>query len=93
MTKVKEPSQVYQLKITLRDIKPPVWRRVQVKDCTLATLHDIIQTYMGWDDYHLHRFTIGGEQYGDPRQWRDDGGDDTCHYNACGNLVKQSAPN
>jgi hypothetical protein len=74
MAKSKEPAQVYQLKVTLRDIKPPVWRRVQVKDCTLAKLHEVIQTCMGWDDSHLHEFDIGGERYGDPRQWQDDFG-------------------
>ncbi|MGH7222573.1 MAG: IS1096 element passenger TnpR family protein, partial [Gemmataceae bacterium] len=42
MAKTKEAGGVYQLKITLRDIKPPVWRRVQVKDCTLGQLNDII---------------------------------------------------
>jgi hypothetical protein len=66
MARTKEPGQVYQLKITLRDIKPPVWRRVQVQDCTLGKLHDIIRTSMGWDGYHLHAFDIGGEQYGEP---------------------------
>ena len=76
MAKTKGSAQVYQLKITLRDIKPPVWRRVQVKDCSLVKLHDIIQTCMGWDDYHLHEFEIGGERYGDPRQWPDDFGGD-----------------
>jgi hypothetical protein len=74
MGKPKVPAQVYQLKITLQHIKPPIWRRVQVKDCTLAKLHDIIQTCMGWDDYHLHEFDIGNERYGDPAQWRDDFG-------------------
>ena len=66
MAKAKEPGVVYQLKITLRDIKPPVWRRVQVKDCTLGKLHDTIQSVMGWTNSHLHAFEIGGEQYGEP---------------------------
>ena len=66
MAKAKKADTVYQLKITLRDIRPPVWRRVQVKDCTLAKLHDIIQTVMGWTESHLHAFEIGGEQYGEP---------------------------
>jgi len=74
MAKTKAAGVVYQLKITLRDIKPPIWRRVQVKDCTLAKLHNLIQICMGWDDYHLHVFEIGGEQYGDPAQWEDDFG-------------------
>jgi len=39
---------------------------VQVKDCALAKLHDIIQKCMGWDGYHLHAFEVGGEQYGQP---------------------------
>jgi hypothetical protein len=67
-------NSVYQVKITLNGIKPPIWRRVQVKDCTLAALHDIIQTCMSWDDYHLHVFEIGGEQFGLPDQWLESGG-------------------
>jgi hypothetical protein len=66
MAKTKDAGSIYQLKVALRDIRPPVWRRVQVKDCTLAKLHDVIQTCMGWDGYHLHAFEIGGEQYGEP---------------------------
>jgi hypothetical protein len=66
---------VYQLKIALDDIRPPIWRRVQTKDCTLAKLHDIIQIVMGWQDYHLHDFEIGEERYGLPEQW-DSGWDD-----------------
>src|SRR5437879_5705020 len=44
MAKSKATGEVYQLKITLQYIKPPVWRRLQVKDCSLAKLHDLIQT-------------------------------------------------
>jgi hypothetical protein len=66
MAKTNEADVVYQLKIALKYIKPPVWRRVQVKDCTLAKLHDVIQTCMGWDGYHLHAFEIAGEQYAEP---------------------------
>lgn len=58
---------VYQLKITLRDIKPPIWRRVQVKSSvTLSQLHLIIQGAMGWWDCHLHQFSIQGIDYGEP---------------------------
>jgi Plasmid pRiA4b ORF-3-like protein len=63
---------VYQLKITLNDIRPPIWRRVQTKDCTLGRLHDIIQAVMGWEDYHLHEFEIGQQRYGALEQWQDD---------------------
>jgi hypothetical protein len=56
---------VYSLKITLADIKPPVWRRVEVEDCNLLKLHKIIQIVMGWSGYHLWVFAIEGDRYGD----------------------------
>ncbi|HEY86396.1 MAG TPA: plasmid pRiA4b ORF-3 family protein [Chloroflexi bacterium] len=63
--KAAEPTQVYQIKINLKGAKPPIWRRVLVTDATtLAQMHDIIQTAMGWDDYHLHQFTVGGRYFG-----------------------------
>src|SRR5207248_8053818 len=67
-------GMVYQLKITLDDIRPAIWRRVLTKDCTLAKLHDIIQAVMGWEDYHLHEFEIGDDRYGLPEQWPGDWG-------------------
>ena len=59
-------ERVFQFKITLKQIKPPIWRRIQVKDCTLDELHEHIQTAMGWTNSHLHQFKIGGVIYGDP---------------------------
>lgn len=51
---------IYQVKITLKDIDPPIWRRVRVSsDLTLAKFHKIIQAAMGWTDSHLHMFTVG----------------------------------
>lgn len=35
---------IFQLKITLQGIEPLIWRRIQVKDCTLDKLHEHIQT-------------------------------------------------
>jgi len=58
---------IYQLKITLKDIRPPIWRRVQVpSDITLDQLHWVIQISMGWTNSHLHSFTIQGIDYGEP---------------------------
>ena len=57
---------IYQLKITLKNIKPPVWRRVQIEDCSLGGLHNIIQVCMGWTNSHLYAFELDGEEYGDP---------------------------
>ncbi len=55
--KVVELRKVYQIKITLKDIKPPIWRRLQVtNDTVLEKLHEIIQVAMGWSNYHLHQF-------------------------------------
>jgi len=61
----------YQLKITLQDVEPAVWRRVLVpSDFTLYELHHVIQIAMGWEDCHLHDFTIKQERYTVPS--RDD---------------------
>jgi hypothetical protein len=57
---------VFQFKMTLVGIKPPIWRRVQTKDCDLGKLHEIIQIAMGWENCHLHQFTIDGVRYGPP---------------------------
>ena len=57
---------IYQVKITLQHIKPPIWRRVQTNDCSLDELHDIIQVSMGWEDEHMYAFVIEGEEYGNP---------------------------
>ncbi len=62
-----EPTMVYQIKVTLNAISPPVWRRILVADnTTLLDLHQVIQDVFGWMDYHLHEFTIRGLTYGDP---------------------------
>jgi hypothetical protein len=59
---------VYQLKITLRDVsKPPVWRRVLVRaGITLRDLHEVIQQAMGWENYHMHAFSTGWQEFGSP---------------------------
>lgn len=60
-------ESIYQIKVILKDIKPPVWRRVQVpSNISLNKLHRILQAVMPWDDYHLHQFIIGGVYYGEP---------------------------
>ena len=57
--------QIYQLKIVLKGIKPPVWRRVLVSgDSTISFLHEIVQLAMGWYNCHLHQFLIRGKEYG-----------------------------
>ena len=60
------PGQtVLQLRITLQDVDPIVWRRVLVPGgVRLAKLHDMLQAAMGWTDSHLHLFRIGDATYG-----------------------------
>jgi hypothetical protein len=56
---------IHQLKVTLRNIKPPIWRTLQVRsDMTLAELHEVLQVAFGWSDYHLHQFIAAGVTYG-----------------------------
>ena len=62
----KNGAVLYQFKITLLDIKPAIWRRIQVPDCTLLGLHLCIQAAFGWWNYHLHQFLIDGRRYGLP---------------------------
>lgn len=63
--RVSDP--VYQLKITLRGSKPPIWRRVLVPaKFNHYQLHQVIQLAMGWEDSHLHQFIIGEEYYSIP---------------------------
>lgn len=58
---------VLQLRITLAETNPPVWRRVLVhSDTTLHGLHRLIQFMFEWLDYHLYEFTIRGERYEAP---------------------------
>jgi len=52
-------DKVYQFKITLKGIKPPIWWRIQVPETyTFWDLHVAIQDAMGWEDYHLHEFEM-----------------------------------
>lgn len=68
MAAKKRPAPtVYQLKVTLLGLRPPIWRRLLVKsDTRLDALHDILQIAMGWTDSHLHQFIADETYYGLP---------------------------
>lgn len=61
----------YQLKITIKGSKPPIWRRVIVPEkITFADMDDIIEAIFGWEHEHLYefhfkdedvRFTVAGD--------------------------------
>jgi len=58
---------IYQLRIALDGVEPPVWRRVLVPGgFTLDRVHRVVQFAMGWSDRHLHVFDIEGVQFGVP---------------------------
>ena len=68
----KTDIPIYQLKITLRNSRPPIWRRVLVPgNFTLDKLHQVIQAAMGWDDAHLHQFIVDGSYFSipSPEDW------------------------
>ena len=69
---------VLQLRIALRGLSPPVWRRVLVPEhLTLGQLHhvvqvvQVVQVVMGWADEHLHTFSIRGRRYGEAHAARE----------------------
>ena len=60
-------SEIATVRIELADSEPLIWRTVEVPtSITLKVLHDVIQVSMGWLDYHLWEFKIGGQTYGLP---------------------------
>jgi hypothetical protein len=60
-------NEIATVRIELRHADPLIWRQIEVPtSITLKVLHDIVQIVMGWFDYHLWEFTIGGQRYGPP---------------------------
>jgi len=64
---VEKADEIYQIKVTLLGIDPPIWRRLLVPaGLTLEQLSSALQLAMGWDGGHLHDFRIGKQRYGEP---------------------------
>jgi hypothetical protein len=62
-----KPGPTYQIRVTLLASDPPIWRRLRVSgNVTLARLHKVIQTAMGWTNSHAHMFEAGSVLFGDP---------------------------
>ncbi len=65
--KIVSTPEIYQIKVTLRHSKPPIWRRLLVSsDTNLGKLHRILQVVMEWNDYHLHLFNVAERTYASP---------------------------
>lgn len=53
-------AKALQLKVTLKNSKPLIWRRIIVPaDYSFFDLHVAIQDVMNWSGYHLHQFFNG----------------------------------
>ena len=58
-------TMILRLKISLKHIKPLIWRRVEVEDnITFYELHHVIQIVMGWWNTHLFEFTVNDYKIG-----------------------------
>src|SRR4051794_27082501 len=67
MPTAKAPSQSYELKVTLMDIAPSIWRRFRVpSNMKLCCLHSALQVIVGWTDSHLHMFQKDDVNWGVP---------------------------
>jgi hypothetical protein len=50
---------IHRLKIVLLNVKPQVWRRIEVESNTkLSRLSCILLRAMGWTDVHLHQISV-----------------------------------
>jgi len=66
-------NDIIQLKITLKETAPSIWRRILVdKSTNFSQLHSILINTMGWSGGHLYEFNINGFRIGEP--YEDDGG-------------------
>ncbi len=50
----------YEIKVSIRDTHPPVWRRLQIPEgITFHELNAIIQLAFDWCGYHMYSFEVG----------------------------------
>ena len=62
-----------QVKVTLEQIAPPIWRRLVVPgDWDLGQLHKALQIAFAWADSHLHAFEVGDDTFGDDESGEDE---------------------
>jgi hypothetical protein len=76
----REPApdrSIYQIRVTLRDSRPPIWRRLELSGATsLEKLHRVLQIAFGWTNSHLHQFKVDDDSYSLPEFELDEYGDE-----------------
>jgi len=56
-SKESTEPKIFQLKITINEVKPPIWRRILISEqANFYELHLAIQDFFNWSNYHLHEF-------------------------------------
>ena len=62
----------YSLRITLKNISPSIWRKVEVpSNISLRHLSELIMAVMDWSGYHMNQFRKGLDTYYEPYYQRD----------------------
>jgi hypothetical protein len=57
-------DKIFQVKITLVDSNPGIWRRLLIpSDLRLSVFHKVIQVAFGWTNSHLHQFIFNDKFY------------------------------
>lgn len=81
--------KAYQIKISLKDIKPPIWRRIIVPaGLSFAQFTLIVNSVFEWDGYHLSEYYF---RKANERISNDSEGDDSISGFVCGDPVLDSA--
>jgi hypothetical protein len=58
-------AMLLRVRVDLKRSQPRIWRRLELRsDMTLDVVHKVLQTSFGWLDYHLWRFSVGGDPFG-----------------------------
>ena len=66
---MRERAHVYEFKLRLLEVSPPIWRSIQVPETySFWDLHVALQDAMGWLDYHLHLFRVAKPDTGEAVQ-------------------------
>jgi hypothetical protein len=82
--RVTPRTKIFDIDVELQDVLPVVRRRIQVPgDASLAVLHEVLQSAMGWTNSHPHEFELHGAHYGAPNPDWDDGVSDEATVTLC----------